>query len=123
MADRLGLIGAVDPIDGRAKIHGARAERIAGAAGHESRQIGLAFDHFRRRAPVRPFLLARDLLQAGPREAVAADADAVAKRSVARLEEIEEAVLGVDDDCARGFRGAEENLLLLVRAGELLFLT
>src|SRR6516225_6970023 len=122
MADRLRLVGAMNAVDRRAEIHGARAEWIAGTAGHEPRQIRLALDHFRRRAPVRPFQLAGDLLQAGPLEAVAADADAVAKRPAVGLDEVEEAVLGVDDDRARRFRAAEEHFLLLVGASELLFL-
>src|SRR5439155_14790259 len=81
LADRRGLVGAVDAVDGRAEIHRAGAERIAGAAGHEARQIGLALDHLGRRMPIRPLGLAGDLLHAGPGEAVAADADAVADRT------------------------------------------
>src|ERR1700756_317545 len=56
-ADRVGAVGAVDAVDGGSEIHGAGAERIAGAAGHEARQIGLALDHLRRRRPIRPFRL------------------------------------------------------------------
>src|SRR3954453_1033276 len=41
-ADGVGPVGAVDAIDGGAEIHGPRAQRIAGPAGHEARQIGLA---------------------------------------------------------------------------------
>ena len=65
VADRLRRVGAVDAVDRLAEIHGAGAERIAGSAGHEARQIGLALDHLRRRMPVRPFGLAGDLQQAG----------------------------------------------------------
>src|SRR6185437_14434816 len=82
VSDRLRLVRAVNAIDGCAQIHCARAERIAGTARHEARQVGLALDHFRRWTPIRPFLLARYLFQSGPGEAVAADADAVAKRPV-----------------------------------------
>src|SRR6185437_15120241 len=39
-ADRLRRVGAVNAIDGAAEIHRARAERVAGAAGHVARQIG-----------------------------------------------------------------------------------
>ena len=46
MTYRLRRIGAVDTIDGIAKIHGTRAERITGAAGHEPRQIRLTLNHF-----------------------------------------------------------------------------
>jgi hypothetical protein len=34
----------VDAIHRAAQIHGAGAERVVGAAGHEARQIGLALD-------------------------------------------------------------------------------
>src|SRR5208337_877087 len=122
VADRLRLVGAMDAIDGLAEIERARAHRVARAAGHEARQIGLALDHLRWRTPVRPFLLAGNLLQPGPLEAVAADADAVAQRAVVRLDQVEEALFGVDDDRAGRFVGAEEHFLLLVSAGELLFL-
>src|ERR1700751_2743507 len=76
-ADRVGTVGAVDAVDGSAKVHGACAERIAGAAGPEARQIGLASDHLRWRGPVRPLLLVGDVHQSLPLEAVAPDADAV----------------------------------------------
>src|ERR1700678_3866867 len=45
-ADGRGLIGAVDAIERVAKIESARTERIALAARHEARQVGLAVDHF-----------------------------------------------------------------------------
>src|SRR6476619_4362968 len=76
-ADRVGPVGAVDAVDGGAEIHRPRAERIAGTAGHEAWQIGLARDHLRWRMPVGPFRLAADRLYPGPGKAVAADADAV----------------------------------------------
>src|SRR5579883_52633 len=120
VADRLRLIGAVDAIDGLAKVERPRAERIAWPAGHEARQVRLALDHFRRRAPVRPFLLAADLLQSRPLESVAADADPVADRAVFPLDEIKETLGGDDDDRARRLVGPIENDLLFVRAGELL---
>src|SRR5580692_980984 len=121
MANRVRLVCAVNAIDGAAEIHGARAERIAGTARHEPRQVGLALNHFRRRAPIRPFLLARNLLQAGPGEAIASHAYAVAKRPVVTLNQVKEAAFGVDDDRARRFGGPEEHFLLLVSARELLF--
>ena len=58
LADGGRIVGAVDAIDGAADIHGARAERIAGAAGGHARQIRLARDHLGRRIPVRPLGLA-----------------------------------------------------------------
>jgi hypothetical protein len=84
----------------------ARApERIAVAAGHEARQVGLALDHLRRRRPVRPLGLALDRLGAGPGEALAADADAVTHRLAARHHEIKEGVGRIDDDGAGRLAG------------------
>src|ERR1700730_2139094 len=62
-ADRLRPVGAVDTGDGGPEIHRPRPERVTRAAGHEARQIWLALDHLRRRCPVRPFRLARDVLE------------------------------------------------------------
>src|SRR5690606_21612537 len=78
VADRFRRIGAVNAIDGVAKVKGARSHRIAGAASHETWQIGLALNHLGGRRPVRPFLLARDFQKARPFETFTADADAVA---------------------------------------------
>src|SRR5690606_29693062 len=96
------------------EIHRAGAERIAGAAGHEARQIGLALDHLRRRPPVRPFRLAHDELRSAPLEPVTADADTVAQGAVATLNEIKEAVGGVDDDGAGLFLRPVEHRLHLI---------
>src|SRR5206468_8979418 len=41
-ADGVRPVGAVDTVDGGAEVHRARADRVAGAAGHEARQIWLA---------------------------------------------------------------------------------
>src|SRR5919106_3482802 len=62
-ADGLRLVGAMNAVDRAAEIQRARAERIAGSAGHPARQIGLALYHLLGRRPVRPFLLAADLQQ------------------------------------------------------------
>src|SRR3954452_18006556 len=56
-ADGPVFIGAVDAVECRAEINRAGAQRIALAARHEMRQIWLALQHFRRRHPIRPFLL------------------------------------------------------------------
>ena len=104
MPDGLGRVGAVDAVDRVAEIERARAHRIARPAGHEARQVRLPLDHLRRRRPVRPFLLAGDLEQPVPLEAVAADADAVAQRDVVGLDQIKKAALGIDDDRARVLR-------------------
>src|SRR6478736_4183570 len=99
-ADRIRPVGAVDAIDGGAEVHGAGAERVAGSAGHDARQIGLAGDHFRRRRPVRPFGFARDIEKPLPLESFAADADAIAYRAAVALDQIEVALRGRDDDGA-----------------------
>src|SRR6476659_3991768 len=101
MADRRRLIGAVDAIDGVAQIEGARAERIAFAAGHETRQIRLSLDHFFRRMPVRPLAHVADTFGTGPSEAFASDADAVTQRLAAAEHQIEERVRRIDNDGAR----------------------
>src|SRR3972149_2454073 len=44
--DRPRLVGAVNAVERRAKIHGARAKRIVGAAFHVARQGGPAVPHF-----------------------------------------------------------------------------
>ena len=111
LADRRGLVGAVDAIDGGAEIHRARAQRIARAAGHEARQIRLTLDHLGRRMPIRPLGLARDLLHAGPGEAVAADADAVADRAPVAQHVIEIGVRRIDDQRSRRFLGGEGDFL------------
>ena len=108
-ADGVGPVGAVNAIHGGAEIHRPRPERIAGPAGHEARQIRLARDHLRRRRPVRPFGLARNVHQSLPLEAFAADADAIAQRAAIALDQIEMALGGDDDDGARRFVGAIEH--------------
>src|SRR3981081_4436030 len=86
-----------------AEIHRAGAKRIAGATGHETRQIVLARDHFHRRVPIPPFCLARDGLHAGPGEALAADADAVTNGPALAEHIIKRGIAGIDDDSAGGF--------------------
>src|SRR5882724_218017 len=85
-ADRVRPVGAVNAVYGGAEIKRAGAERVAGPAGHEARQIGLARDHLRRRRPVRPFRLARNRQQALPLKAVATDTDAIAYGAAVALD-------------------------------------
>src|SRR5664279_553242 len=108
-ADRRGIVGAMNAIFAGAEIHRAGAERIAGAARHKARQIRLARDHLRRRMPIRPFRLAGDGLRAGPGEALAADADAVANGAVLAEHVIERGVAGIDDHGAWRFAGIQGN--------------
>src|SRR5690606_31391033 len=71
------------------KIERACPERIVEAAFHAvgiGRRGRVAGDHFRRRKPFRPGLLALDGGVAGPGEALPADADAVAHRGPAFLD-------------------------------------
>src|SRR5678815_2474186 len=79
-ADRRWLVGAMDSIECISKIESARAKRVAGPPRHHARQIWLAFDHLRRREPVRPFLHPGDTFGASPGKSFAADTDAVAHR-------------------------------------------
>src|SRR5215831_11377738 len=104
-ADGRGRVGAVDAVEGTAEIHGARAERIGRAAGHEARQVRRAGNHLRRRRPIRPLGPALDGLDAGPGETLAADADAVADRLAAAEDQVEIRVLRIDDDRARRLVG------------------
>src|SRR6476660_3225442 len=108
-AERVGPVGAVNAIYGGAEIHRPRPERVAGTAGHEARQIGLARDHLGRRRPVRPLGLAGDVHQPLPLEAFAADADAIAQRAAVALDQIEMALGGLDDDGSRRLIGAVEH--------------
>src|ERR1019366_6806383 len=94
LPDRRGIVGAMNAVSAGAEIHGARAKRIPRAARHETRQIRLARDHFRRRMPIRPFRLAADGLDAGPGEALAADADAVTNGPALAEHEIERSIAG-----------------------------
>jgi hypothetical protein len=64
------LIGAVNAINGVAKIKRARAERVTIAAGHEARKVRLALDHLLRWIPIGPFRLPGHFLRAGPGEAL-----------------------------------------------------
>ena len=115
-ADGRRLVGAVDAVQRLAEIKSARAERIARAARHHARQIRLALDHLGRRMPVRPFRHLADALGAGPGEAFAADADAVAQRLAAAERQIEIGVRRIDDDRAgRLLGGVVDQLLLQIR--------
>src|SRR5450432_2218838 len=97
-ADGAGSVGAVNAIHRAAEIHGTCAKRVAGAAGHEARQVRLTRDHFHWWRPVRPLGLLGDRLRAGPSEAVAADADAIADRLTAAEHIIEIGIGRIDDD-------------------------
>ena len=99
-ADGRGLVGPVDAVQRLTEVKRARAERVAVAACHEARQIRLAVDHLFRRMPVRPLRHSRHFFRAGPGEALAADADAVAQRLALAEHEIEVGVRRVDDERA-----------------------
>src|SRR5262245_37718625 len=120
-SDRPGLVRAVDTIERRAEIHRAGAERILRPAFHVARQIGAALEHFGRRRPIRPFTLARNLADARPGEAGPADADAVADRGAVALDEIQEALVGIDDDGAAALVAIVVDDLLQVARMDRLF--
>src|SRR5690606_34345719 len=101
-----GVTALVEEIE-RPRAEGiAQSARLAAAP---SGEFGLALDHLRRRRPGRPFALHCDARRAGPLEAFAPDADAVAHRLALGHDEIEELVLGVDDHRTRLFLGAVAN--------------
>src|SRR5262249_57574826 len=80
-----------------------RPPRHADAAAqlaHVPHQLRLAREHLPRRVPVWPFLLVGDIGGAGPAKTLAADADAVAHRPAAALDQIEEMVRRIDHDRA-----------------------
>ena len=89
---------------------------LPGPPAIDARQIRLARDHLLRRIPIRPLGLARDLLDARPGEAFAADADAVADRLAVAEHVIEDGVRGIDDDGAGRFvAGVADDLPLQAR--------
>src|SRR5205823_13456878 len=99
-ADGRRRVGTVAAVERAAEIHGARAERIGLAAGHEARQIRRAGNHLGWRRPIRPLGLALDALHAGPGETLTADADAVADRLTAGKNIAKVGVRRIDDDRA-----------------------
>ncbi len=79
---------------------------------------GLTGNHFLGRAPFRPFLFPADLDDAGPAETFATNADAIADGAVIAFDEVEELVVGIDDDRTRRFRRRQPDdapLELLIR--------
>ena len=91
------------------EVHGTRTERIAWAAGHPEAalqfahlppQFGLALNHLLGRIPVRPFLLVVDGRYPRPPKTLASDADAIAERPPATLDQIKEVILRIDNDRA-----------------------
>ena len=104
-ANCLWRVGAMNSIDRIAEINGARAQRIADAAGYESRQIRLALDHLRGRYPVRPFRFAAYGLHAGPGKPVPTNADAIADGFAATEHVIKPRVGRIDNDGTRSFVG------------------
>ena len=101
-ADRVGIVGAVNAIEGVAEIERHGAERVLDAAGHLLRQAPVAIAHLLGRMPVRPLGLAADRLRAGPGEALAAHGDRVVQRFGRGLDQEQLATLAVDDDAADG---------------------
>src|SRR5262249_57686974 len=76
LADCGRRVRAMDAILRTADVHGARTERIAGAAGSHPWHIRLPTPHLPRRIPIPPLGLALDRFHARPGEAFPADADA-----------------------------------------------
>ena len=63
-------------------------------------QLGLALNHLLGRIPVRPLLLVVDGRYPRPPETLASDADAIAERPPATLDQIKEVILRIDNDRA-----------------------
>src|SRR5205085_2283765 len=82
----------------QARLHAAVGDRVLG-------ELRLAGDHLVRWLPARPFLLPLDDAVTRPGKALAADADAVAHRHAACLDEIEEAGGRIDNDGAGRLTG------------------
>src|SRR5947207_291696 len=99
-ADGPRFVRAMNAVERGAEIHRPGAERIFRAALHVARQVRAALEHLFGRNPVRPFALGRNVLDARPREARAADADAVADRAAPLLDEVEKTLARIDDDGA-----------------------
>jgi endonuclease YncB( thermonuclease family) len=79
MADRSGVIGAVNGVFAAGKRHCRNAHRIARrAAGDNFREVGLVFPDFRGRRPIGPNILAVDVRRSRPLLADSADADRIA---------------------------------------------
>jgi hypothetical protein len=104
LADLPRLVGAVDAEEDIAaalvQVERARAERIIDPGGGVARQAWNEFGHVRGGAPVRPHAFAADIGRALPGEALTSDADRVANGGAVALDEIEEALVNIDDDGA-----------------------
>jgi hypothetical protein len=103
LTDGRGLIRAMNAIERIAKVERPCAKWIARTACHESRQVGLAVNHFWRRMPIRPFDHASNALRTGPCETFAADANTI-PQSAARTENQVKVCMGrIDNDGAGRF--------------------
>ena len=83
----------------RAAVHSKTALQLD----HVLLQVRLSFEHFRRRIPVRPFLLGVDGRDARPAKSFAADPDAVTHGLSAGQQQIEVVTSRIDDDCSGRF--------------------
>ena len=129
LADAPWFIGAVDAIHrvlaAIIEIERAGTQRVVGASRHAAGPWavlgGIDTDHGRRRGPAGPVSLARDAGATAPRGALPPDTNAVAAGPAAGLDQIQEAIRGIDDDGAgrvayRRFRhGAQELLVNLAK--------
>ena len=111
-ADGPGLVRAVDAVERRAEIHGARAERIFGPADHVARQVRPASQHLAGRGPIRPFAFVADVVHPRPGEAGPTHADAIAQGAAAGLHQVEQPLASIDDDRSRCFPAVVADLLL-----------
>src|SRR5262249_40253054 len=105
VADARRLVGAVQAekcvLVALPEIEGARADGVLDAAFHavcKKRHLRVPRHHLGRRKPFRPSRLVVNDGRPAPRKALTADANPVTHRLAVRFDEIEETVLGIDDD-------------------------
>ena len=68
MCQSMRLVGAVDAVERVAKVKRPSPQADCSIRRHETRQMGIAFQHLWWRTPIRPFRHAADPLPTGPRE-------------------------------------------------------
>ena len=92
------------------EVHGPCSERIIGTAFHADAalqlhhvlaQLWLARQHFRRRIPIGPFLLAMDCRTPRPDKAFRADPNAIADGLSGVVDQVEKMTARIDDDRSR----------------------
>jgi len=89
VADSLRLVGSMDSVDRIAEIHGPSSQGVAGTSRHKARQVRLPLDHLRRRNPIGPFGLSRNLQQPSPLKSIPSHTNTIAQRTIATLDDVQ----------------------------------